>query len=360
MIAEYQVCVIGAGPAGLAVSSLFVQKMKERKVDERQVKKRKKNDHIILEEKSFAGGTYAVAAPEMPLLSPVFFNSLPLIRYRPKGRKNNVKNYLQYLQGYILKIRPEIKFKTRIRKVSLHESGYRLESANGDFYLCDKLVVATGMSGFPKKLKFKIPAKLEVQTGLQWKGSEYYKGKNILIVGSGTSALEMAVLLADKANVFLAAYQPLRVIPLFFGGLNFHWIIRILELLPKQIFPMVCDGRFHEPAINQKIKAVIRSGKVRPVDPDNIKFTGNAIAMGDGRQQPLDILINCTGYTYNTDILPAGVKRHENGNVMTRKNESVSHPGLFLIGHPCSGGIDSKFLRGIYRDAKRIIKQLEK
>ena len=68
----------------------------------------------------------------------------------------------------------------------------------------------------------------------------------------------------------------------------------------------------------------------------------------------IDTIINCCGYRYDDSLLPRDIQRNGSGNVTTRRNQSLSHARLFLLGYRCANSIDSGFLRGIRRDAHRI------
>ena len=335
------VVVIGAGPAGLAISALLVTK---------------NVSHMVIDKEPIAGGLYANLHAELPLLSPPLFSSLPLLKYQPADNKNTVGNYHQYLNTYIKVNSPPLRLNEAIIKVTNEEGVYYITTAKGELIKCQKVVIATGMSSFPKIFKFKPPEGIEVQYAKQWKGIEYYREKNILVVGSGTSAFEISSLLAGQTNVWLATNDPVKVVPVTLAGINIHYFLRPLELLPISLLSNLCKGRSRERALNQSIKKYIHQGLITLLNT-NLSFENDKL-LYDGSKQKIDIIVNCTGYQYDTQILPDDLDRYDNGNIKTHNCQSISHSGLFFIGHPCSGGIDSNYLRGIYRDAYRLIKQL--
>jgi hypothetical protein len=44
--------------------------------------------------------------------------------------------------------------------------------------------------------------------------------------------------------------------------------------------------------------------------------------------------------------------------VLARQAESVSWPGLFVVGTPCADRLDSEFLRGMARDAGTVSRKI--
>jgi len=336
------VAIIGSGPAGLAVSALLS----------------KKNIlHAVYEKNTNAGGLYVQLHSELRLLSPAYFNSLPLSKYRDRIGHNTVGDYARYLRDYIEINKIPLTLNTHISEVKKENQSYRLLCGESEISKHTHVVIATGMASFAKSLGLTVPDTIELEDASQFKGINHYQGKNILVVGSGTSAYEIATLLADTSSVFLSVNKPIKSMPISLAGINFHFFIRPLERIPSTWFPSICQSGIQEHAISQDIKKLIRQQRITVVTPLK-QINDKNVELEDGRVESIDIIINCTGYRFDTHILPTDVARHTNGNVLTHRCQSISHPGLYMIGHPCTGGVDSKFLRGIYHDAFRIVKQI--
>jgi len=339
MTTTASVAVIGAGPAGLAISALLSAKGIA---------------HVVYEKEQQAGGLFMRIHPQLTFISPAFFNHLPLLKNRHVDADNSMGAYRHYLREYIETFQPPLQLNTTIQQVSVKDGMYRLATSRGEIADYPVVIVAAGMASFPKPLPFAVPSQIEVQTGTAWRGADYYRGKRVLVVGSGTTALELSALLAGQCKVWLAM-KHVNAIPLHVAGINLHWLIHVLELLPKVLYPALCRGDTREPPINKYIKGHIKQGLIKPVGAA-VHFAGVQAIFSHGEPTQIDIVLNCTGYRYATDFLPADVQRYPNGVVVCRHNQSISHPGLFMLGYPCAGAIDSKYLRGIRRDARRIIK----
>ena len=87
---------------------------------------------------------------------------------------------------------------------------------------------------------------------------------------------------------------------------------------------------------------------------------GGAAWFADGARATFAGIVAATGYEFATPFLPAEVARAPAGHVMARQAESVSWPGLFVVGTPCADRLDSEFLRGMARDAATVSRTILK
>src|SRR5438046_3828405 len=87
-----------------------------------------------------------------------------------------------------------------ISKVDLDRRPFRLEGDSGDTYTCDALIVATGAQarwlGIPSEETFKGYGVSACATC----DGFFYKGKNVLVVGGGNTAVEEALFLTNFAS----------------------------------------------------------------------------------------------------------------------------------------------------------------
>lgn len=87
-----------------------------------------------------------------------------------------------------------------ISKVELDRRPFRLEGESGDRYTCDTLIIATGAQarwlGLPSEDKFKGYGVSACATC----DGFFYKGKEVLVVGGGNTAVEEALFLTNFAS----------------------------------------------------------------------------------------------------------------------------------------------------------------
>lgn len=87
-----------------------------------------------------------------------------------------------------------------INKVDLRARPFRLEGDSGDTYACDVLIIATGAQarwlGLPSEEHFKGHGVSACATC----DGFFYKGKNVVVVGGGNTAVEEALFLTNFAS----------------------------------------------------------------------------------------------------------------------------------------------------------------
>ncbi len=344
---HYQVIVVGAGPAGLAMAYLLDQH---------------KINYLVVDQSNQIGGLYATLHPELELLSPARFNSLPGVKFSSDNARVSVASYHDYLKFYAQKFPLNSRFDTHINNIKYENSRHILQTTCGEVLRCKSLVIATGMTCFPKPLPWNGSfEKVDLHTGVQWKGIDYYKNKRVWVVGSGTSACELAALLVGHAELTLLVNKPVKPVPLYFAGINIHYWVRPLELISKKLYPGICKHDYLEPVIDTGIKDAMRRKLLTIVDIADTEFVSGKLFKGEGDEvlcvDP-EVIINCTGFHFDTSIVGETLDYEANRMIKLHKNCSDKDKRLYFLGFPCSGGIDSKFLRGIKRDAYRIIKQI--
>ena len=89
---------------------------------------------------------------------------------------------------------------TRSSKVDLQKRPFRLEGESGTVYTCDALIICTGAQarwlGIPSEEKFKGHGVSACATC----DGFFYKGKDVVVVGGGNTAVEEAIFLTNFAR----------------------------------------------------------------------------------------------------------------------------------------------------------------
>jgi putative YpdA family bacillithiol system oxidoreductase len=183
----HDVCIVGAGPAGISASLRAV---------ERHL------DYVTIEQDEFGGTVAKYPRQKLVLTSPVEFplhgkfNKLQL-------SKEDILRFWEKLQKQAgLKVHTSEKVET-IRR----EAGgiFTIETSKGR-YRAWSVVLALGRRGTPRKLGVPGEELAKVMYGLI--EAEAYTGKQILVVGGGDSAVEAALGLAhQKGNRVTLSYR---------------------------------------------------------------------------------------------------------------------------------------------------------
>lgn len=181
--AEYDIIVIGAGPAG--ISATLAAKKHHLKF-------------LTLEQDTLGGTIFSFPRKKIVMTTPM---ELPL--YGKVKLFETTKTELIDLWFDVLKKNGiSIKENSKVESI-VPETGYfRINLFNGENYTSKHIVLAIGRRGSPRKLR--IPGENLEKVAYRLLEPENIKGQDIIVVGGGDSAVESALLLADQNRVILS------------------------------------------------------------------------------------------------------------------------------------------------------------
>lgn len=174
--------VVGAGPAGFA-ASLGALNHKLRCVTVEQ-------DSLGGTVANFPRGKLVMTAPvEIPLLGKVNF------------RETTKEKLLEFWQAAEKKTGVQINYRERVEKIERTETGFVIKT-DQQTYKSRAVLLSLGRRGTPRKLGVAG----EEQTKVVYKliDPQEYRGKKVLVVGGGDSALEAATSIAAETGTTVA------------------------------------------------------------------------------------------------------------------------------------------------------------
>ncbi len=287
---------------------------------------------------------------------------------------------------------------TNITSVKQVPQGFQLETATGDILLARKVVVAAGIAHFGYLPPFlaNLPKEF-VSHSFGQHDLSHFKGKKVVVIGAGASAVDIAALLNDVgADTHLVARRAAIAFhapskeprPLFDritnprSGLGLGWRSRLCTDAPLLFYQLpyklrarvvrrhlgpapgwfvrdMVVGRFPQHMGSTIKEAVIENGQVK------LSFTDS-----EGQPQTLfaDHVIGATGFQATLDrlkFLDPGMrdqmKTIEGTPVLSRSFES-SVPGLYIVGVASANffGPLTRFAFGAGFTAKRISRHLSR
>ena len=276
---------------------------------------------------------------------------------------------------------------------------WTISSQDGETFESRAVVVATGCACTPVIPKWEgmetFPG--EIIHSSKFRNASAYEGKDVLVVGSGNSAAEIASRLAEYAkSVTLSARTPPHILPKSVFGIPLAGIGVVLRPLP----PAWVDSFLHAlrrlfigdltsyglpfpespvsqqfaksqvvPIVYDSFAEDIRAGRIRVVGQIK-KIEGQTVhAFNSIGAKPheypeetalnVDAIVAATGFrTGLTKLIQVpGITTEEDRPVAQGKHESPDAPRLYIIGHfvPLSG-----YLREIRLDAGRIARKIGK
>ena len=181
--AEYDLIVVGAGPAG--ISATLEAKKHNLKV-------------LTLEQDTLGGAVYTFPRKKIVMTTPM---DLPLYG-KVKFHETSKAELLELWQSVLSKNDIIIKENSKVEAIVPEGNIFKIETVAGEVYTTKTVLIAIGRRGTPRKLNVKGEDTEKVAYRLL--EAEEIKNKNILIVGGGDSAIESALLLADENNVTLS------------------------------------------------------------------------------------------------------------------------------------------------------------
>lgn len=196
----------------------------------------------------------------------------------------------------------------------------------------------------------------------QYKNSDEYKGKRVVIVGMGNSAADIACELSHTASqVFLSTRRGAWVLSRVFDH-GYPWDICydtrfenfIRNTLPMPIVARLTETKmnqwfchdnyglqpvdrtqFKEPLLNDELPSRITCGFI-VVKPSVLDFTETAAKFEDGSiEENIDVIIFATGYSYCFPFLDDSIIKMEKNKTNLYKNivpPTLEKPTLGIIG----------------------------
>jgi len=181
--AEYDLIVVGAGPAGISASLTA---------------KKHHLNCLMLEQDTLGGAVYTFPRKKIVMTSPM---DLPLYG-KIKLYETTKTELLDLWNDVIKKNNISIKENAKVETIVPDSGIFKIKTLSGDEYSAKHVLLAIGRRGSPRKLG--IPGEATEKVAYRLLDHEVIKDKKIVVVGGGDSAIECALLLADQNNVILS------------------------------------------------------------------------------------------------------------------------------------------------------------
>ncbi|WP_319482332.1 NAD(P)-binding domain-containing protein [uncultured Draconibacterium sp.] len=180
---QYDLIVIGAGPAGISATLEA---------------KRLKLKTLTLEQDTLGGTVYSFPRTKVVMTSPM---DLPLFG-KVKLYETSKPELLDLWNNVLSKNDIKISEKQKVNKITKTEQGFCVECNNGAEYSAQRVLLAIGRRGTPRKLN--VPGEDLPKVAYRLLEPELILGNKILVIGGGDSAIESALLLASGNEVTLS------------------------------------------------------------------------------------------------------------------------------------------------------------
>jgi putative flavoprotein involved in K+ transport len=339
----YDAIVIGAGQAGLATGYHLG----------------KAGLHfVILEAQQGPRGSWAHYYDSLTLFSPARYSSLPGAPFPGDPDHYPTRDeVVAYLEDYAERFELPVVGHARVNRVERSRGVYGVRTTRKGSFHARALVAASGSFYSPNlpRLPGQERCQGTVIHAADYKNPRPFRGRRVIVVGAGNSAVQIAVELAEQATVTLATRGRVRFIPQKTLGCDFHcWVkwtgLDYLPWLKDRSAPVLDAGAYEE---------ALRSGrpKQRPVFES---FFRDGVVWPDGRREPVDAVIFATGYRPSFPYLSGLGALDDEQQPLQDEGVSTSVPGLYFVGLSGQTSFRSATLRGVGRDAAHVVRTLRR
>lgn len=181
--ADYDLVIVGAGPAGISASLTA---------------KKHNLNFVTLEQDSLGGTIFTFPRSKIIMTNPM---DLPL-HGKIKLYETSKQELLDLWNQVLGKNNIQIQEHKKVESIIEGEGAFWVTTADGSRYSTHKILLAIGRRGTPRKLD--IPGEMSTKVAYRLLEPELISGKQIIVVGGGDSAIESALLLCDNNSVTLS------------------------------------------------------------------------------------------------------------------------------------------------------------
>jgi putative flavoprotein involved in K+ transport len=340
---RYDVAVIGAGQAGLAIGRALAEQ---------------KRRFVILEAADSVGSAWRNRWDSLVLFTSRRYDALPGAAFPgdPDGYPDR-DEVATYLERYAKHFELPIELSTPVRSLSKDSDGFVLD-ADGRAIRADAVVVATGPFHAPIVPRFAGGLAADV---FQTHSAGYRRPADlpegrVLVVGAGNTGFQIAKEVAVDREVHLAVGSRQTPLPQRLLGRDLFWWLTRLGLLSKTVDSRLGRrARGRDTLIGSSPREVKRRGVA--VRPRAVGAEGRTVRFADGSQVEVDAVIWATGYRPDHSWIELPITG-DDGRLRHRRGVS-DVPGLYFLGLSWQHTRGSALLGFLADDAAYIASRIE-
>lgn len=176
---DLDVLIVGCGPAGLSAGLAAIQ---------HQLRYR-----VIEQEESLGGAVYHYPRNKITMTAPVKLALIGQVKFGEVSKEQ----LLEFWQDVVRRTGLTVSFRERLTGIERRGDGFVVQTDRGSFST-RSVLLAMGRRGTPRKLD--VPGEESSKVVYRLVDAEQYRGRRVLVVGGGDSALEAAIALGEQPD----------------------------------------------------------------------------------------------------------------------------------------------------------------
>ncbi|MEZ0340479.1 flavin-containing monooxygenase [Mycobacterium sp. pV006] len=349
MTVREDVVVVGAGPSGLAVA--------------RQLRHEQGIDGVILDRADTPASAWRSRYDGFRLNTCGFWSHLPgqpiPVRH---GRWPGRDDMVTYFDDYVRRQRLHVRLGVAVTRIDRAGPGWLVHTDTETHFAAAVLVATSnyhtpwvppwpGRAGFPGELLHSA----------DYRCSAPFAGRDVLVVGAGNSATEIALQLCDggAARVRMSVRTPPHLVPRAAAGIPIDTFSPVFSRLPAPVLDRAADVlqrlRFGDlrdvglprprdgiytallqehriPTLGDRLVPRIRDGSIEVVSAVT-GFDGARVLLSDGTAVRPDVVIAATGYRRGLEPLVGHLGVLTGDGLPVRNGTRSAATGLWFLGY---------------------------
>jgi putative flavoprotein involved in K+ transport len=314
---HYDVVVVGAGQAGLAMGQLLAKAGRR---------------FVIVDRAKAVGAAWRERWDSLTLFTPRRYDSLPGLPFPgdPDGYPSR-DEVIAYLERYAEEHDLPVDLASDVRRLTAHDGSFELE-VDGGSITADQVVVATGpfQQPYVPALASGLAPKVVQMHSTGYRSPGDMPEGTVLVVGGGNTGFQIAKELSATNEVQLSIGSRQLSLPQRPLGRDLFWWLTKSGLLRKTVESRLGKRMRQRDTLIGSSPRELRRRHGITLRPRAIDSSGTTVRFEDGSELDMDAVIWATGYrpAYAWIDLPVldedGRPRHRRG--------VTGVPGLFFLG----------------------------
>ena len=345
------ITVIGAGASGLATAAML----------------KRAGVHAVVLERGEVGAVWTARYDRLHLHTVRWLSGLPGYRIpRAFGKWPARERVAEYLQRYAAHHDLDVRTGIDVERVDRDADGWVVRTSSGPM-AADRVVVATGQSNVPFVPDWPGQFAGKIVHSADYRNSSAYRGRRVLVVGSGNSGAEIAVDLAEggASEVLLSVRTPpsivrrdtLGVPSQLLGIASMHLPTGVVDRIAAGIrrvaipdlapYGLVAPARPYSEFLDRRVIPIVDVGLADAVQHRRVRivaaleqFDDGTAVLADGGRVETDSIIAATGFRTGLERLVGHLDvLDKHGRPLVRDvEEPASAPGLHFVGYEITLG----------------------